>query len=375
MRSKTLGLIAVSSGLALALSACGANSTGGGGSTSAASGSEGSGPKVGVILPDTKTSARWEGFDKPLLEKALKDAGVTPLIQNAENDPGKFSTIADSFISQGVKVLMIARLSNEGGAAVQKKAKAAGIPTIDYDRLTLGGSADYYVSFDNTKVGELQGQGLVDCLKGKTNPNIVQINGGPEDYNATLFKNGAEKVLKPLYDNGSFKLAGDQWVQKWDNQLGNTIFEQELSRNGGKVDGVLAANDGLASAIITVLKKNGLNGKVPVTGQDADPAALANILRGDQCMTVFKPIAEEAANAAKIAIALAKGDKASADALATGIEKDPEGKRDVKSVLLSAQTITKANVKVVTDSGFVKPADFCKDDVAQLCKDAGISVG
>ncbi|GAA4025321.1 substrate-binding domain-containing protein [Allokutzneria multivorans] len=376
MRSNTLALLAAGSGLALLLSACGNNSanpgtgnqpTGGG----AAPG--GTGVKVGVILPDTKSSARWESFDRPLLDKALKAAGIEPIIQNAEGDTGKFSTIADSMISQGVKVLMITNLSDESGAAIERKAKNAAIPVIDYDRLSLGGSADYYVSFNNTKVGQLQGQGLVECLKGKANPQIIQINGGPEDNNATLFKNGALSVLKPKYDAGEFKLSGDQAIAKWDNQLGNTTFQQLLTANGGKVDGVLAANDGLAGAVITALKKAGLAGQVPVTGQDATEDGLAAILRGEQCMTVLKPIDQEANAAAQLAIALAKGDKEAANKLATATERDPKGNRDVKSVLLTPELINKDNVKKATDSGFVKVADVCKGDLAEKCKQAGIT--
>lgn len=372
MRRTTLALLAAGTGLALTLTACGNNTGGGSSGDGAATGDAAGDLKVGVILPDTKSSARWESFDRPLLEQAFKEAGVTPIIQNAENDTNKFSTIADSMISQGVKVLLITNLSDESGAAVERKAKQAGIPVIDYDRLSLGGSADYYVSFDNTRVGQLQGQGLVDCLGNKSGAQIIQLNGAPQDNNATLFKKGALSVLQPKYDSGEYTLVGDQAVDQWDNQLGGKIFEQLLTANGGKVDGVLAANDGLAGAVITVLKKNGLAGAVPVTGQDATPEGLAAILRGEQCMTVYKPVHEEAKAAAELAIALAKGDTATADRLASATERDPKGNRDVKSVLLTPQVITKDNVKKVVDDGFVKAADLCKGDVAPLCAEAGI---
>ncbi len=377
MRSKSLALVAAGAGLTLVLTACGGNSTSAG-STSGSSGSSAaagasSGATVGVILPDTKSSARWESQDRPLLQKALTDAGLTPIIQNAEGDTTKFSSIADQMITQGAKVILMANLSSESGAAVQKKAAEAGVVTIDYDRLTLGGSAGYYVSFDNTKVGELQGQGLVDCLGSKSPASIIQIDGSPTDNNATLFKNGALKVLQPKYDSKAYTLVGDQAIQDWDNQLGGKTFEQLLTANGGKVDGVLAANDGLAGAVITVLQKNGLNGKVPVTGQDATPAGLQAILRGDQCMTVYKDVQKEAAAAADLAIALASGDTAKADAKATGSTQDKTGNRTVKSVLLDPQSITKANVKDVIAGGSVKAADICTGDVAALCTAAGIS--
>ncbi|MFD7656680.1 sugar ABC transporter substrate-binding protein, partial [Actinosynnema sp. NPDC059797] len=352
MRSKSLALIAASTGLALAMTACGANTSTGGSTTSETNTDSASGgAKIGVILPETKSSARWEGFDKPLLEKALKAEGLDPDIQNAQGDVQKFSTLADGMINAGVKVLIIATPNSEVGASVAQKAKASGIPVIDYDRLNLGGSSDYYVSFDNVKVGNLQGQGLVQGLEklapGKKPAEVIEIEGAPTDNNATLFYNGQQEVLKPKYDSGDYKLVQSQPIPDWDNQQGGVTFEQILTSNGQKVDGVVAANDGLAGAVITVLKKYGLNGKVPVTGQDATPEGLQAVLRGDQFMTVFKPIDAEANATAKLAAALAKGDTAGADALATGSVEDTKGSRTVKSVLLEAQLITKENVKTV----------------------------
>ncbi|SEQ71551.1 monosaccharide ABC transporter substrate-binding protein, CUT2 family [Lentzea xinjiangensis] len=373
MRSKTLASIAVTAGLALAVSACGANtSSNTGGSTNTDSGS-GTGAKVGVILPETASSARWEGFDKPLLEAALKKEGLSPDIQNAQGDVQKFSTLADGMINAGVKVLIIATPNSEVGASVAKKAQAQGIQVIDYDRLNTGGSSSYYVSFDNVKVGELQGQGLADAMKAAPQgANVIEIEGAPTDNNATLFYQGQQKVLKPLYDSGKLKLVQSQPIDNWDNQKGGQTFEQILTGNGGKVDGVVAANDGLAGAVITVLKKYSLNGKVPVTGQDATPDGLQAVLRGDQYMTVFKPIKDEAEAAAKLAAALAKGDTAAADALATGSVKDDKGNRDVKSVLLTAQLITKDKVKSVVDAGFVKASEICVADTQAACTELGI---
>jgi D-xylose transport system substrate-binding protein len=373
MRSKTLASIAVTAGLALAVSACGANtSSNTGGSTESNSGS-GNGAKVGVILPETASSARWEGFDKPLLKAALEKEGLVPDIQNAQGDVQKFSTLADGMINAGVKVLIIATPNSEVGASVAKKAQAQGIQVIDYDRLNLGGSSSYYVSFDNVKVGELQGQGLADAMKSAAQgANVIEIEGAPTDNNATLFHEGQQKILKPLYDSGKLKLVQSQPIDNWDNQKGGQVFEQILTSNGGKVDGVVAANDGLAGAVITILKKVGLNGKVPVTGQDATPDGLQAVLRGDQYMTVFKPIKDEAEAAAKLAAALAKGDTAGADALASGKTKDGKGNRDVKSVLLTAQLITKDKVKSVVDAGFVKASDICVADTQAACTELGI---
>jgi D-xylose transport system substrate-binding protein len=377
MRSKTLALAAVGAGVALALSACGANSaappaaSSGSSPSSAATGGSGSGTKVGVILPETASSARWEGFDKPMLTAAMKAAGLDADIQNAQGDTGKFSQIADGMITQGVKVLVIASINSDLGKSVAQKAAAAGIPVIDYDRLNLGGTSKYYVSFDNTKVGELQGQAFAEAMASKPAGQVIEIEGAPTDNNATLFHNGQLKVLQPLYDSKKLTLVKSQAIPNWDNQAGGNTFEQILTQNGGKVDGVVAANDGLAGAVITILNKNGL--KVPVTGQDATAAGLQAILRGDQYMTVFKPIKEEAEAAAKLAAFLAKGDTASADKLATAKEHDPTGNRDVPSVLLQPQSITKANVKLVIDQKYVTAAELCTGDVQALCQAAGIS--
>lgn len=372
MRVTKTALLAAGLGLALALAACGQNAaapSAGGGAGSAA---PATGAKVGVILPETASSARWEGFDKPLLTKALADAGLQADIQNAQGDEQKFATLADGMIASGVKVLVIASISSEGGAAVAAKAKAQGIPVIDYDRLNLGGTSDYYVSFNNVGVGALQGKGLADALKTKPGAQVIQIEGAPTDNNATLFYQGQQTVLKPLFDSGALKLVEMQAIPKWDNQVGGTTFEQILTKNGGKVDGVAAANDGLAGAIITVLTKVGLNGKVPVTGQDATPDGLQAILRGDQYMTVYKPIDQEAGATARLAAALAKGDAAAADAIATATSQDPKGNRTVKSVLLTPQLITKDNVKTVIDAGAVPASAVCVPALKATCDQLGI---
>ncbi|SHM56967.1 sugar ABC transporter substrate-binding protein [Cryptosporangium aurantiacum] len=362
MRIRALGMVALGAVTALILAACGNDDS----SDTADTGSSVKG-KVGVILPDTQSSARWESFDKPLLTKAFEEAGVEADIQNALGDKSKFVSIADGMIQDGVSILAIVNLDSATGAQVEAKAKAAGVKTIDYDRLTLGGSADYYVSFDNVKVGELQGQGLVDCLTAakKTNPSIIELNGSPTDNNATLFKQGYDSVLDPKYKEG-WKKVGDQSVPDWDNAKAVTIFEQLLTAAGGNVDGVLAANDGLGNSAITVLKKNGL--KVPVTGQDATVGGLQNILAGDQCMTVYKPIKQEAEGLVKLAVALLKGEKAET----TGTVRDDQGKRDVPSLLLTPLPITKDSVKDVVADGFVTKAELCTGNYATLCTEAGV---
>ena len=354
-----VGLLATGS-----IAACSKSSTSSGGTTS-------SGKQVGVILPDTKSSARWATADLKYLQAAFDAAGVKADIQNAQGDKTQFQTIADGMISEGVKVLIIVNLDSGTGKAVLDKAKNAGIATIDYDRLTLGGGAKYYVSFDNVKVGELQGQGLVDCLTAKkyVKPVVAELNGSPTDNNATLFAQGYNSVLDPKYADGTFVKGPNQSVPDWDNAQGGTLFEQMLTSNKN-IKGVLAANDGLGNAAIAVLKKNKLNGQVPVTGQDATVQGLQNILAGDQCMTVYKAIKKEADAASSLAIALAKGETPTT---ATGSITDPESKAAVPSVLLTPAAITKDNVKDVIADGFVTKADVCTTDFAKACTDAGIS--
>ena len=373
MRIRRTVIAAVGLGLALTLAACGQNAAAPQAPASEAPAAGGGNIKVGVILPETESSARWEGFDKPLLTEAMAAKGLDADIQNAQGDETKFSTLADGMIASGVKVLVIASITSESGAAVAAKAQAQGIPVIDYDRLNLGGTSEYYVSFDNTKVGELQGQGLVQGVGNKPGAQIIEIEGAPTDNNATLFHAGQQIVLGPKYQSGEYVLVQSQPIEKWDNQIGGTTFEQILTGNGGRVDGVVAANDGLAGAIITVLTKYGLNGQVPVTGQDATPDGLQAILRGDQFMTVYKPIKQEAEATAELAAALAKGDTAAADKLASGTTKDTKGNRDVKSVLLTPQSITKDNVKTVIDEGQVKASEVCVSAVSDACKQAGIA--
>ncbi len=375
MRSKPLAWAVVVASLMLAATACGNNSAGSGAGAASgyatAAGLPG-GLKVGVILPETATSARWEGFDKPLLESAMRAQGLEPDIQNAQGDAQRFSALADEMLGSGVKVLVVASVNSEVGSTVEKKARAQGVPTIDYDRLNLGGSARYYVSFDNVRIGELQGQALAKALSARKGAQVIEVEGAPSDNNAALLHDGQERVLHPDYASGDLNLVRSQPIEGWDNQNGGQTFEQILTGNGQRVDGVVAANDGLASAVITVLQKYNLTGKVPVTGQDATPDSLKAILHGDQYMTVFKPIDQEADAVARLAAALAKGDTAGADKFAGATVADQAGHRAVRSVLLTPVVITKNDVKRVTDTGFVKAAEICGGDLAATCQQLGI---
>ena len=355
MRKATIALATVGMLATGSMAACGENSDSG---TGSGSGSTTQAGKVGVILPDTKSSARWSTADPKFL-KAAFDAAESA-----------FQTIADGMISSGVKVLMIVNLDSGTGKAVLDKARNAGIATIDYDRLTLSGGANYYVSFDNVAVGKLQGEGLVKCLTDMkaTNPVVAELNGSPTDNNATLFKEGYDSVIKPKFDDKSYTKGPDESVPDWDNAQAGTIFEQMLTEKKD-IKGVLAANDGLGNAVISVLKKNKLNGKVPVTGQDATVQGLQNILAGDQCMTVYKAIKQEADAAAQLAIGLAKGEKRAVNQSV----KDPESGADVPSVLLAPKAIFKENVKDVVADGFVTKEELCTGAFAAMCTEAGIS--
>jgi D-xylose transport system substrate-binding protein len=357
---RTAGLmLAVVVGAGLTLTGCGSGGGGeGGGGDQAASG------KVGVILPDTKSSVRWETKDRPELEAAFKAAGVEYTIQNAEGSADNMATIADGMIADGVTVLAIVNLDSDSGASIQQKAASQGVKTIDYDRLTLGGSADVYVSFDNTKVGELQGQGLVDCLAGKP-ANVVFLNGSPTDNNATLFTSGAHSVVDKT---PSIRIVGEQAVPDWDNDKAVTIFEQLYTAADGKVDGVYAANDGLAGSVISILQKNQRAGQVPVTGQDATVEGLQNVLAGTQCMTVYKSAKEEAGALADAAIALVNGEQPKANSTS----RDDTGGRDVPSVLLTPKSITKDNVNVVFDDGGQSREEVCAGQFAAACTAAGL---
>jgi D-xylose transport system substrate-binding protein len=346
------------------LAACGSgddddNGGGGGG---------GSKPKVAVLLPDTKSSVRWETVDRPLLEKALKAGGVDPTIVNAQGDKSTQQQQAEQAITNGAKVILLVNLDSGSGAAIEANAKSQGVKTIDYDRLTLDTTDnDYYVSFDNTQVGKLQGQGLVDCLGNKKGARIIELNGSPTDNNATLFANGYNSVLNPKYKSGEYVKIGDQSVPDWDNQQALTIFEQLLEKNGNKVDGVLAANDGLGNAAISALKQRKLP-QVPVTGQDATLQGIQNIVAGDQCMTVYKAIQKEVDAAASLAVPLAKGEKPNVQT--TTIDN---GKHKVPSILETPVSVTKDNIsKYFGAPDYPTKQDICTGKFASGCQKLGL---
>jgi D-xylose transport system substrate-binding protein len=337
---------------------------------SSGNGSGGSGKaRVGVILPDTKSSQRWGTDDPKFLKEAFDAAGVPVEIVNAQGDRANFVKIGTDMVNSGVKVLMIANLDSDTGKQVLDKAKAKKIPTIDYDRLTLNGGANYYVSFDNEQVGTFQAYGLINCLSARkaVNPVIAELNGSPTDNNATLFKSGYDAQLQPRYDSAEYTKGPDQSVPDWDNEEGGKIFEQMLAQQP-KIDGVLAANDGLAGAVIKVLRKKGLAGKVPVTGQDATVEGLQNVLSGEQCLTIYKAIKPEAQTAANLAVRLFKGERPSV----TGQLKDPESGAYVPFASLTPKSIDITKVKDVVADGFVAKKTLCTGKYAELCAANGV---
>lgn len=367
--SKKKAATSVASSASSAVAGGGATTTAGSSAPAATSGK----PVVGVVLPDTTTSNRYTLYDQPLLQKAFAAAGVKAVIQNAHGSATTFVSDAQTMITQGVKVLLIDPADPATGISVEKLAKAAGVQVIDYDRVNLGGSAQYYVSFDNYKVGVQQGTGLVNCLKatGKTKQTIAILNGGTDiDNNAVLFKSGAASVLNPLFKNGTYKKGPEQDVKGWDNTVAATDFQQEFTQSPN-IGGVLAANDGIAAAAIGTLKQHKV--VVPITGQDATIQGLQYILQGEQCLTIFKNVKLEAAAASKLAIDLAKGDTAGAKAIATGSLKDPKNGRTIPSLLLPAEVITKANVEDVIKAGALKATDICTGSIKALCTKAHIS--
>ena len=356
--------LAAAIGLVLTITGC----------TSSGGDSARPGIKVGVIASDPAASTRWEEVDQPLLEDAMRAEGLEPDVQNSQGDATKFAAIADGMIKDGVKVLVIAAPNNEVGSAVAGKSTARHIPTIDYDRLNLGDSSDYYVSFDPVKAGDLQGRGLALGIRGARarGANIIEIDGPRTDPTTPLLAQGARNVLQPRYDTGAYRLVASEPVDNDNNQRAGAVFEQLLNANGDQVDGVLAANDRIAGAVIAVLRKKGLNGKVRVTGLGATPEALKAILRGDQFMTAFTPIDQQATAAAKLAGALARNDRAAADRMVSMTLPDSIGHRKIRAVLVPPVFITLDTVKEVIDSGMVDSRDICDGELALRCDQLNI---
>lgn len=333
--------------------------------------------KIAILLPETTTSARYTSFDEPYLKKALEAAGLKPdqyIITNAQGSEATELTQAQSAISQGATVLVVDPISSGVGASIETYAKEHGVPVIDYDRLTLGGNRDYYVSFDNVAVGKLIGDGMVQCLTDWSvkQPQILVMRGASTDNNATLFAQGYMGVLQPGFSSGKYVDVAEP-AGTWDPATARTTFEQQYTAHNN-INAVLVPNDDNANAVISYLKTLNVPPKTfPTTGQDATLTGLQNVLAGYQCGTVYKAIYLEAQAAAALAIYLASGTEPPAG-LVNGKTPDSTGKTDVASILLTPIWVTAANMNqtVVTD-GFVDKAKLCAADLAAQCKAAGIA--
>jgi D-xylose transport system substrate-binding protein len=325
---------------------------------------------IAVLLPDSASSARWEADDRRFFEAAFEEAGVEYSIVNAEGDARTQLTQAEQAITNGARVILLVNLDSASGAAIIELARENGVSVIDYDRLTIEGpGADFYVSFDNESVGRLQGEGLVAAVEaaGLESPvRVAVLNGSPTDNNATLFANGYNSVIDPLFESGEWEEVADQSVPDWDNQQALVIFEQMLTAAGGDIDAAIAANDGLAGAVIAALQNQGLD-FIPVTGQDATVGGIQNILAGRQSMTVYKAIKAEAEAAAALAIALLRGEDTSE--LVTGSVNN--GTNDIPSVLLVPVSVTADNIaETVIADGFRTWEEICVGEFEQYCPPA-----
>jgi len=334
------------------------------------SGSAASGVQVGVILPDTVSSARYVNADAPALTAECKAKGLDCDIQNAQGSPATQQSLADKMINtEHVQVLILDPLNPTVGGAIEKEAHTAGVKTIDYDRLDTGASPDYYVSYDNVLVGELQGKALVSAVQTQaiTNPDVAILNGAPTDHNATLFNQGYMSVLQPLITAGTWKESGQQSVTNWDNPTAGTDFTAMYNKDHN-INVVMVANDGMANAVIQDLKNLGIAGKVAVSGQDASAVGLQNILSGYQSFSIYKAAKGEAQPSVDLADQIIKGDVT----MTFTTTVDPTNNEKIKSILETPVVITKSNIDLPIKGGDDKLSDVCTTAFASACAAAGL---
>ena len=360
MRRRWLAAGLAIAALALGAAACGSDDDAGTGTGNGGPELEG---KIAVLLPDSKSSARWETADRRFFEQAFKAAGLSDddyLISNAEGDPAVQRTQAEQAVTEGAKVILLVNLDAGSGAAIIDAAKAQGVTMIDYDRLTVGGDADYDVSGDATEAGRLQARGLIEDLEGKAGARIAVLDGAPTDSFATDLKKGYTEVLEN--EGGDVEVAAEQAVPNWDSQKALTIYEQMLQASSEPFDGTLAANDAIANATVSARKARKLD-SIPTSGLDATAEALQHILAGEQSFTVYFSIKDQATKAARLAVQIAGGQKP------TGITTTvANGKRKVPTILLEPQTIRKDNIAdtVIADD-FASWEDVCIGRYEQYC--------
>jgi D-xylose transport system substrate-binding protein len=358
---------------ALALAACGGddddNGGGGGGGSDSGGGGGGS---IALLLPESKT-ARYESQDRPHFEKKAKElcSDCDIIYSNADQDPSKQQQQAEAALTKGAKVLVLDAVDAASAGAIVTKAKQQNVPVVSYDRLITNADIDYYISYDNAKVGKLQADSLSKKLKqdGKPSGPIPMINGAPTDNNAKLFKQGATAGFK----SAGVKIASSVDTPDWSPDKAQTEMDQaitSLGKNG--FAGVYAANDGTAGGAIAAMKGAGIDPKTkPSTGQDAELAAVQRIVIGEQYMTVYKDVGvSEAPKAAEIAVALAKGDKPPGGLVNQQVDN---GKKKVPSVILAPVAVTKDQINdTIVKDKFLTASQICTGRYAAGCKSAGI---
>ncbi len=337
-----------------------------GGTSSAAAIVNGKGCKhIAFLLPESATAARWEAADHPDVVNAIKAdlPGATVDAPNAQGNATTQQTQADAALSQGACILVLAPVDSSAAASIVTKAKAKSVPVISYDRLTYSDQLDYYASFDGTAVGVAQGTYIKDHYQDYVtrngNNNVMLIKGSDTDNNAHLFGAGALSILNPLFTAGTLKNVYEQYTPGWDNPTAQTEAQAALTANHNKIAIAYVMNDGMANTVIAALTKVGLNGKVLVTGQDAEVAGIRNILKGDQSMTVYKPIKKLADSVGTLVAAISNGTDTSS--IASAQVKNPNGAASIKSVLNAVVEVDISNIKTtVIADGFVKTADVCQ---------------
>jgi D-xylose transport system substrate-binding protein len=322
--------------------------------------------RVGVLLPDTASSPRWVSADPDEINQQCIAYRLTCYVDNANGSATAQQAQAQALINAGVGVLLVTDVDPGEGKAVESLAQQHDVVTIDYDRLTPGGTAAYYVSYDNVQVGEDQGTALTECSQVKDKPtvNYVDIDGAPTGNDATLLERGYNSVLSR--QPGWKKLA--ERAGNWDPATAHTVFTTMLGRHPD-INAVMVADDTMAQAVINVLKARGLAGKVAVSGQDATAGGLDDIMAGSQCFTVYRPVAGEADVAIKLAGQILAGQMPAAPAATT----DPTSGREVPSYLATPIVITKADVDVPVKDGYVSYAAVCAAPaLTQLCTANGV---
>jgi D-xylose transport system substrate-binding protein len=320
--------------------------------------------QVCVLLPDTSSSVRWVQFDAPDMAAAFKKAGVTASITNALNDPQKQKAQAAACLAAGAKVVVETMLDAGSALAIEKSFTDKGGKAIDYDRLVPNGPASAYITFDGNKVGRAQATGVLAALKAehKTKPVVAELWGCQCDTNAAWFKSGNDDILNPLFKNGTITKGPQQFVPAWSaNGEANGVFAQMLVKTNNKIDGVIAANDNIAGAVVAQLKAKHLK-PIPLSGQDATVEGAQYIIAGWQTGTVYKYVPDEANAAAAAAVALIKGQTPKTNGFRmNGKVKEP-------TEALPVVWITKANYTRLFTDKFLKKSQVCIGTYAQYCK-------